>query len=137
MAETGKQHSGAASLAAAQAVLPDAEMRRITLPSEKNAALSIRARGPREWNAVGRSLIVVDPYSATVLSVYDAQAQGGGARLIDKIYPLHSGQVGGVSWQLVIGVVGVLPAFLLVMGFLFWRTRRRHLKHARRTLGQA
>ena len=127
----------AASLAAAQAVLPDAELRRITLPNEKNAALTIRARGPREWNAVGRSAVVIDPYSATVLSVYDAQAQGGGARLIDKLYPVHTGQVGGVPWQLLIGVVGVLPAFFLATGFLFWRTRRRHLKHAQHMLGKA
>ena len=126
-----------AALAAAQAALPDAELRRITLPNEKNAALTIRARGPQEWNAVGRSVVVVDPYSANVLSVYDAQAQGGGARLVDKIYPVHSGQVGGVPWQLVIGVVGVLPAFFLVTGFLFWRTRTRHLKHAQRNLGKA
>jgi len=126
-----------AALAAAQAALPDAELRRITLPNDKNAALTIRARGPQEWNAVGRSAVVVDPYSAQVLSVYDAQTQGGGARLIDKIYPVHSGQVGGVPWQLLIGVVGVLPAFFLVTGFLFWRTRTRHRKHAQQVLGKA
>lgn len=120
-----------AALAAAQAALPDAELRRITLPNDKNAALTIRARGPQEWNAVGRSVVVVDPYSATVLSVYDARTQGSGARLIDKLYPVHAGQVGGVPWQLLIGVAGVLPAFFLVTGFLFWRTRARHLKHAR------
>jgi len=80
---------------------------------------------------------VIDPYSATVLSVYDAQAQGGGARLIDKLYPVHAGQVGGVPWQLLISVVGVLPAFFLATGFLFWRTRRRHLKHAQHMLGKA
>lgn len=125
-----------AALAAAQAALPQAELRRITLPNDKNAALTIRARGPQEWNAVGRSVVVVDPYSAKVLSVYDAQTQGGGAKLVDKIYPVHSGQVGGVPWQLVIGVVGVLPAFFLVTGFLFWRTRTRHRKHAQQVLGK-
>lgn len=124
----------AASLAAAQAALPAAELRRIAMPDAKNAALTIRARGPAEWNAVGRSVIVVDPYTATVLSVYDAQTQGGGAKLVDKIYPVHSGGVGGLPWQLMIAVTGVLPAFFLVTGFLFWRTRTRHLKHARQTV---
>lgn len=125
----------AESLAAAQAALPAAELRRITLPSDRNAALTIRARGPDEWNAVGRSIVVVDPYTATVLSVHDAQEQGSGARLSEKIYPVHAGAVGGPSWQLLIAVVGVLPAFFLVTGFLFWRTRTRHLKHARRMSG--
>lgn len=120
-----------ASLAAAQAALPAAELRRIAMPGAKNAALTIRARGAAEWNAVGRSVIVVDPYTATVLSVYDAQTQGGGVKLVDKIYPVHSGGVGGLPWQLAMAVTGVLPAFFLVTGFLFWRTRMRHLKHAR------
>lgn len=120
-----------AALAAAQAALPEAEPRRITLPGDKNAALTIRMRGPGDWNAAGRSVVVVDPYAAVVLSVRDAQAQGGGAQLSDKIYPVHAASVGGLPWQLVIGVVGVLPTFFLVTGFLFWRTRTRHLKHAR------
>lgn len=120
-----------ASLEAAQAALPAAELHRIAMPGAKNAALIIRARGPEEWNAVGRSVVVVDPYTATVLSVYDAQTQGAGAKLVDKIYPVHSGGVGGLPWQLVIAVTGVLPAFFLVTGFLFWRTRTYHLKHAR------
>lgn len=120
-----------AALAAAQAALPAAEPRRLTLPNDRNAALTIRMRGPGDWNAAGRSVVVVDPYAGAVLSVRDAQAQGGGAQLSDKIYPVHAGAIGGVPWQLVIGVVGVLPAFFLVTGFLFWRTRTRHLKHAR------
>ena len=124
----------AASLAEAQAALPHAELRRIAMPTARNAALTIRMRGPEEWNAAGRSVVVVDPYAATVLSVYDAQAQGGGVKLSDKIYPVHAGVVGGLPWQLVIAVVGVLPAFFLVTGFLFWRTRTRHLKHARQAL---
>lgn len=120
------------ALAAAQAALPAAELRRITLPGEKNAALVIRARGPEEWNAVGRSVVTVDPYTATVLSVHDAQGQGSGTKLSEKIYPVHAAAVGGTPWQLLIAVAGVLPAFFLVTGFLFWRTRTRHLKHARR-----
>lgn len=123
-----------ASLAAAQAALPGAELRRIVLPNEKNAALTIRMRGPREWNAAGRSVVVVDPYAATVLSAYDAQAQGNGTKLGDKIYPVHAGAVGGLPWQLLVAIVGLLPAFFLVTGFLFWRTRTRHLKHARESL---
>ncbi|MFC4764831.1 PepSY-associated TM helix domain-containing protein [Dyella koreensis] len=123
------------ALVAAQAALPQAELNRITLPSAKNAALIIRARGPEEWNVVGRSVVVVDPYTASVMAVQDAQQQGRGNRWSDNIYPLHAGAVGGSTWQFVIAIVGVLPAFFAVTGFLFWWTRTRHRKHAQRASG--
>jgi uncharacterized iron-regulated membrane protein len=120
------------SLAAAQAALPQAELRRISLPGPQNGVLVARMRGPDEWNAAGRSMVAVDPYRATVLAVQDAQAQGRGSRLSDAIYPLHAGAVGGRGWRFAIACIGVLPAFFLGTGFLFWRTRTRRRKAAHR-----
>ncbi|RDD81868.1 PepSY domain-containing protein [Dyella tabacisoli] len=115
------------AMAAAQAALPQAELSRVSMPDAKNASLMVRARGPSEWNVVGRSLIVVDPYTAKVMAVYDAEKQGSGGLVSDGIYPLHAGVVGGNAWRLVIAFVGLLPAFFVTTGFLFWwaRTRRK------------
>ncbi|WP_266157722.1 PepSY-associated TM helix domain-containing protein [Dyella silvatica] len=118
------------ALTAAQAALPQSELRRISLPDAKNAALLIRARGPNEWNAVGRSTVVVDPYAGKVIAAYDADQQGTGAHVSDGIYPLHAGAVGGSAWRLVIALIGLLPAFFVTTGFLFWWTRTRRKRAA-------
>ena len=38
--------------------------------------------------------------------------------------PLHGGFVGGRIWQTLVALTGLVPAFLAVTGFLFWRRRR-------------
>lgn len=114
-----------AVLDAAQRALPRAELRRITLPSTGNARVTIRARMPAEWHPVGRSQVGIDPYRAQVLSMVDATADGTGARVSNAIYPLHAGSVGGIAGQFLAVLAGLLPPFLLITGFLFWRTQKR------------
>ena len=57
---------------------------------------------------------------------HDATAQRPGARMDEAIYPLHIGAVGGPTYRWATALGGLLPAFLLVTGFLFWRRRRGH-----------
>ena len=47
-----------------------------------------------------------------------------GARLTEAIYPLHIASVGGEWFRWLTFLGGLVPAFLLVTGFLFWRRRR-------------
>ena len=116
-----------AVLDAAQNALPSATLRRISLPQPRDATVNIRARVPGEWNATGRSMVWIDPYSARVLARFDATTAGNAARVDDTLYPLHSGGVGGWAWRLLVILCGLLPAFFVTTGFLFWRSRtRRH-----------
>ena len=57
---------------------------------------------------------------------YDATANRLGMRMSQAIFPLHVGAVGGGVMKWATAVVGLLPGFLLVTGFLFWRRRRGH-----------
>lgn len=116
-----------AVLDTAQSALPSATLRRISLPQSRDAMVNIRARVPGEWNATGRSMVWIDPYSARLLARFDATAGGSAARIDDALYPLHSGGVGGWPWRLLVILCGLLPAFFVTTGFLFWRARtRRH-----------
>lgn len=112
------------SAVASGGALAGAQLRRIGLPKSGSGLVSIRARMPAEWHPVGRSQVWIDPYRGAVLGAQDATAQGRGSRSFDAIYPLHGGFVGGRAWQLAIALTGLVPAFLLVTGFLFWRRRR-------------
>jgi len=114
-----------AVLAAAQAAAPDAELTRLTLPSKENGTLVLRIRRPGEWNVAGRSSLWMDPATATVIGGDDATKLGPGGRLANALFPIHSAAVGGMTWRIVASVTGLLPGFLLVTGFLFWRARKR------------
>lgn len=115
----------AAVLDAAQRALPGAALHRVALPRERNGQVAIRAQAPGEWHQVGRSTVWLDPWTATVLGRYDATADGLGTRINQAVYPVHSGGVGGRAWRIAATASGLLPAFFLVTGFLFWRARRR------------
>jgi uncharacterized iron-regulated membrane protein len=114
----------AATLAAARQALPGATLGRLSLPSERDGRLTIRARMPGEWNPTGRSTIWIDPHQPRVLGVSDATRADTGVQVNNAIYPLHAGTTGPV-WRTLVIVSGLLPPFFLVTGFLFWRARTR------------
>jgi len=114
-----------AVLLAAHAAAPDAELTRLTLPAKGSGTLVLRIRRPGEWNLAGRSSLWIDPASATVIGGDDATKLGPGGRIANALFPIHSAAVGGLAWRIAACITGVLPAFLLVTGFLFWRARTR------------
>lgn len=103
--------------------LPGARLSRVSIPKPDSQVISFRARATGEWHPNGRSDIHVDAAGTRVLGVFDATAQGAGARASAALYPLHIGVVGGAAARWVTAVVGLIPMFLLVTGFLFWRRR--------------
>ncbi|HZH42726.1 MAG TPA: PepSY-associated TM helix domain-containing protein [Lysobacter sp.] len=108
-------------LAGARRAWPHDELVRVAPP--KNGVVTLRVRDPREWHPNGRSLLFVDA-GGRVLGRYDATAQAAGVRMEAAIYPLHIAAVGGWPYRIAVAATGLLPAFLLVTGFLFWRRRR-------------
>jgi uncharacterized iron-regulated membrane protein len=114
-----------AVLLAAQAAAPDAAITRISLPAKKDTALVIRVRRPGEWNLAGRSMLWLDPFAARVIGGDDATKLGTGGRLANSLFPIHSAAVGGPVWHTLAVLGGLMPSFMLVTGFLFWRARRR------------
>lgn len=114
-----------AVLARANAALPPgAHLTRTSAPEPGSDVVGFRARAAGEWHPNGRSLVYVDRAGTRALLVHDATAQAAGARMTEAIYPLHIGSVGGLAYRWAAALGGLLPAFLLVTGFLFWRRRR-------------
>lgn len=111
-------------LALAATALPDARLTRTGAPAPGSDVIAFRARSRGEWHPNGRSLVYVDRAGTRVLASHDATIQRPGARMTEAIYPLHIGSVGGAAYKWATALAGLLPAFLLVTGFLFWRRRR-------------
>ncbi|GHE31682.1 PepSY-associated TM helix domain-containing protein [Vulcaniibacterium thermophilum] len=108
-------------LASARAAWPQAELVRVAPPRE--GVVTVRVRAPGEWHPNGRSLLFVQA-DGRLQGRFDATAQAPGGRMDAAIYPLHIGAVGGWPLRIATALAGLLPAFLLVTGFLFWRRRR-------------
>lgn len=110
----------------ARTALPGARLSRVSVPKTGDGVVSFRARAEGEWHPVGRSTIAIAADDARVLHLYDATGNRLGMRMSHAIFPLHVGAVGGGVMKWATALVGLLPAFLLVTGFLFWRRRRGH-----------
>ena len=111
-------------LAGARAALPHSELTRLSAPEPGSNVIGFRARARGEWHPNGRSLVFTDRTGRNVLLTHDATTQPLGARMTEAIYPLHIGAVGGLAYRWLVALSGLLPAFMLVSGFLFWRRRR-------------
>lgn len=113
-----------AVLARAQAALPGAQLTRTGAPADGSDVVSFRARSLGEWHPNGRSTVHVDRAGRELLLVHDSTSQRPGARAAEALYPLHIGSVGGAAMKWLTVLAGLLPSFLLVTGFLYWRRRR-------------
>jgi uncharacterized iron-regulated membrane protein len=96
--------------------------------------LVARVRLPGEWHPNGRSLVVVDPYTARVLQTVDARTLGAGTRAGHLFYPVHAARIGGsASWTLtaLAALAGLGLTVLSVTGVVTWWQRARAASRSR------
>lgn len=113
------------AIAHARTALPDARLARVSVPDPDEGVVGFRAQANGEWHPVGRSTVALSR-DGRVLQAFDATTHRLGMRMSQAFYPLHIGAVGGTTMKWITAFTGLLPAFLLVTGFLFWRRRRGH-----------
>ena len=116
-------------LQAARDAAAPARLTRVSVPKADDGTIAFRARHPDEWHPNGRSTVAIAAAGGNVLQVYNAPAQPLGSRAAEAIYPLHIGVAGGLPLRVLTFVAGLMPAFLLVTGFLFWRRRTAARRH--------
>ena len=113
-------------IALTERTLPDARLRRISLPAEGKDEVSLRAQSAGEWHPNGRSSVVSDRQGEVVRLRVDARELGLGHRMSIAIYPLHIGAVGGTAIRWLTAFAGLMPMLMFVTGLLFWLRRRKH-----------
>lgn len=110
-------HGGRASpLTAAKARFPDAQLRRITFPSDPAGPVVVRMRRPFEWTPNGRTQLSFAADGKVI--VEDAAAANGAAIMSEKLYPLHAAKTGGYAWKLVMTLSGL--ALTMLGSFAVW-----------------
>lgn len=132
LAQVAPGQSVAQVLALAAARFPQAEIRRVTLPTRPGEPVAVRMRQPFEWTPNGRTQITVAADGRTIIE--DAANGNGSAWLAEKIYPVHSGKVGGLVWKIALTASGLALALLGSLAtWSFWTRRagRRVRGHVR------
>lgn len=115
--DTGGQVIGAQQAAnAAQAALPGATLRSVTLPARPDQAISVNMLVHDAINAT----VLVDPYSAKVLEVRDPSAS-----FMAWQRPLHQGLGLGAVWKFLVFLSGLVPTLFVITGITMWAKKRK------------
>lgn len=126
------QPAGAAPVAASQwlqvafAAVPDGWPTFIRLPDQRSTEFSVRFRLPDEWHSNGRTSVSFDTASGGANLSYRSDQAPTAHRLLNQLYPLHSGYGLGGLYALLIFASGIAMLWLSITGFLSWLRRRRH-----------
>lgn len=116
---------GAAVRTASQ-TFPGSSFSGASLPDQDTPWYRIRVRNfgelPRKW---GTSVVYVAADDGRVLSAYDAARPHAGRAIVDTLYTLHTGQIGGTTGRVLVFLIGLTLLTLIGLGASLWWTRRR------------
>jgi uncharacterized iron-regulated membrane protein len=122
-----------AAVAAASTALPDGRLHWILLPSGAEGVYVVGKQSNDEPNRTKTFRNVsVDRFSGAILHVQNREDFSAGERVLEWLYPLHSGEAFGGLGRALALLIGLTPLALYVTGFLRWRHKRRARKLAAR-----
>ncbi|KGB54992.1 PepSY-associated TM helix [Sphingopyxis sp. LC81] len=112
---------------------PDAEIRLIGFPARPGDPILIRMRRPGEWLPNGRTSLWFASEGGHLVKALDADTLPAGAKILDRVYPLHAAKVGGFFLRLAMTISGLgltLLGSLAVWSFWIKRAKRsnQHLR---------
>ena len=116
--------SASAAAALAWAEIPDGWPSFIRLPGEGNSQYRFRFRLPGEWHPNGRTSVILDLQAAELRVTPRADEVPASRRLLNQVYPLHSGHGMNSVYALLVFLAGLFLLWSCVTGFMSWWRRR-------------
>jgi uncharacterized iron-regulated membrane protein len=114
----------AAALHAADETLPGARVMNIDFPPDSSKPIKVALRFPEDHTPAGRSRLVLDRYSGSVLMVSNTRAAPLGTRINNLRRSLHTGDVFGTPTDVLWFLAALALAGQALSGFLMWWNRR-------------
>ncbi|MGH8816945.1 MAG: PepSY-associated TM helix domain-containing protein [Achromobacter pestifer] len=99
----------------------------IVVPPHANAPTRFRMMLGDDPHPNGMSSVWIDPRTAQVLAVQRWNTLDPGARATAVIYPLHTGELGGLALEIAVAIGGLTLGGLGISGVWLW-WRRRSIK---------
>jgi len=122
--DLGDRPAGVDSLMrAAQAALPGAFLKGISLPDGGKGAVTALMKYPEDRTPGGRSRVVLDQYSTRVLSVLNTRTAPRGTRLINLKRSAHTGDIFGAVTRALYFVTCLMLAGQVLTGVFIWLKR--------------
>jgi uncharacterized iron-regulated membrane protein len=111
----------------AQARFPDSMLGYIQLPASNAQPVRVRLRVADDPHPNGSTSIWLHPLSGEVLAVHRRDQLDPGTRAFSVVYPLHTGEIGGVLLELLTLIGGLALGLLGISGLWLWGWRRKRL----------
>ncbi|MFM6932230.1 MAG: PepSY-associated TM helix domain-containing protein [Novosphingobium sp.] len=123
---TGDPVGFAAAAGSALSAIPGSTLTMVRWPGEDDATYSVRVRAPGEIRrAYGASVVLVDANTGAVRGTYPI-AQAEPARgFMSALFPIHTGEFGGLAGRLFSALVGLWLMGMIVLGTMLWIKRRK------------
>lgn len=112
----------------AQEQFPGSMIGYIQVPSEKNRPIRVRLKLAGDPHPNGLTSVWLHPHSGKILAVNRWDELDPGARAMSFVYPLHTGEFGGVLLELATLIGGVALAVLGITGFWLCWSRKKLLR---------
>lgn len=118
--------------AAAQAAVPDGRIGLFLYTPQLDRPLAVRMHVPDDPHPNGRSTVWLDPRTGQVLASHRWNALDPGTRINSVVFPLHTGELGGVMGETAVALLGLVLGMLGITGLVLWWQRRQARLRARR-----
>lgn len=104
------------ALPAVQAAYPQSRLRMIIWPQSRFAPAIVRLKQPGEWAPDGNTEVWIDAETGRLIGQSDGMKLGGGQRLFNGFYPVHTASFGGRLYDLFALLSGLALTALGVFG---------------------
>lgn len=116
---------GQAAEAALDAV-PGSTLTQVAWPKDDDATYYVRVNAPGEIRrAYGDTRVLVDANDGTLRGVFPIADAEPARAFMSALFPLHTGEAGGIAGRLLSIAIGLWLVTMIVAGVLLWFKRRK------------
>ncbi|WP_293857232.1 PepSY domain-containing protein [Sphingomonas sp. SCN 67-18] len=113
------------AVARARRVYPEARLTRIDYPAAGTPYYGVQFSQPGEAATIfGSTMVSVAAADGRIVGRVDPFTMSARSRLLDLLYPIHTGEIGGLAGRILVLLIGLWLAAMLALGFWLWRARR-------------
>lgn len=110
----------------AERAVPGSRLTAVTMPSADDDTYAIRLQAPGDWQrAYGGSFVFVDGATGAIRGLSLAADAPPTRKAMDVLFPIHTGQAGGLPMRLLVLCIGIWLSSMIVIGVRLWWLRRR------------
>lgn len=113
------------AVASARRLYPHARLTRIDYPTRETPYYGVQFRQSGEAALIfGSTVAYVAATDGSIVGRVDPFTMSMRERALDLLYPVHTGEIGGLAGRIAIAFVGLWLGLMIILGFWLWRSRR-------------